>query len=348
MKKRLIAFSMNHHFFDDLKPVFEKKKEGKIAITACLFSTAYNRNKSFFQVSKLMSWGKKLESILHNFNHDLSISGNKYFGNKTKLTKIWTEIVDGELEIWTTLESSDPEFIARKDEITAPSIEIMVDPVDIIINENGEYYIDFDFVGVAWLLGIPAGSGNTRISEIREFSTDLSSEIDFKKQNNAQNMNEEHIHSLLEEQNKTLTENFSVQIEGLKKEFAETIGQSQREEETVHNWKDCDGNEYRMTSVEIYKSITELLSKNKEIDEKSSLGIAMKAKGYSIVKEPTEIEEAEKKFGKAEEMITKMRSFRSEEGQENHNGSANAPADTKDFKSQLNEQIKQNLQNINI
>jgi hypothetical protein len=355
MNKRLISFAFNPHFLEGKKLDFVDKKEGKIEITACIFSTAHNRNKGYFQVSKLLSYSDKLERIMHNFNHDLTLSNGKYFGNKTKMTKMWSEFNNGELEIWAILESSDPDFIARKDEITAPSIELLVSPDELISNENGEYFIDFDFIGVGWLLGIPAGSGDTRITAIREFSHDLVEEKIYNINNN--NMTEEQLQAQLESQKNELTEVFKSEIETIKADFAdnqeaqlkqfnEIVAESASIKDSIYEYTDEKGNQYRCTSQDIYQSITELLNDNKDIDT-STLGLAMKAKGYSITKIDSDIEEVEESAKKAIEIQSRMKSVRTDENLEGR--PAENSADTKvsfkkvSFKENLKNQILKNL-----
>jgi hypothetical protein len=347
-KKRLISFSMNPHFLGDLKLDFDKKTEGIIEITACLFSTAYNRNKGYFQVSKLLAWENKLERIMSNFNHNLELTNGKYFGNKTKFTKMWSVMNDGEFEVWATLESSDPEFIKFKDEITAPSIELSVWPDDIITSDAGEYFIDFDFVGVAWLLGVPAGSGDARITAIREFSHDLKSEKQYNITTN-NNMTDEQLKAHLDEQKTQLTESFKAQIESIKadyaekqeaqiKQFSEIVSQSQSGSDSVHEYTDSEGNKYRCSSKSMYASITELIEKGTDITN-SEVGIMMAKKGYSIAKEPTELDEAEAKLKEAVNFVEKMKANQPDENLAGRNP-AEAPAEAKiNFQEELKKHI---------
>ncbi len=128
-----------------------------------IFSTAFNRNKCYVQVAKFMSYQDKLSKLLSNLSHDLSLTDGKYVAaQQAGYTKIWAVWNNGELEIWGTFRTTDERYIAAKDQINAPSVELMVDERTAVINENGEYYDDFEWFATAQLAGIPAGSGDAR------------------------------------------------------------------------------------------------------------------------------------------------------------------------------------------
>jgi hypothetical protein len=214
--KRLLTFALPQVVFES-KPLEFKEDSGGYEITAMLFSTAYNRNKAYFQVSDLMKWVNKTESILNDLDHDLTITGGKYFGTKdTKLAKIWHQFTDGDLEIWGTLQTKDPLFVANIDKITAPSIELMVNEEDCICNEFGEYYTQIDWVGIGWLRGMVAGSGNARVTEIKEFNH-------LSTFNIQQDMTKEEVQELLNAQAETLTATFEARDEALLKKFQEVV-----------------------------------------------------------------------------------------------------------------------------
>ncbi len=178
MSKKLITFSTPQKNFAKNKPLDFVKVDKGFEVDMMIFSTANNRNKVYFQVSDLLKWQGKEKSLLFNFNHDLSLSEGKYLSNKNEFTKIWSEVNGGEFEIWARFRTTDKEVIAKKDEITQPSIELMVDEETAIISEKGEYYDSVDYQGTALLLGVPAGSGQTRIGETKSF------DLDKEKENN--------------------------------------------------------------------------------------------------------------------------------------------------------------------
>ena len=149
-----------------------KEIEGGVEFDLVFFSTAWNRNKAYFQVSDLLRWSNKPEKLLANFNHNLAESGGKYLGNQTRVVSLAGRYNEGSYEIYGTVRSTDPAVIARKYEITAPSIELEVDSDDVkeFVDGSGAYFTDYEWVGYALLTGIMAGSGDTRVTDIREFS----------------------------------------------------------------------------------------------------------------------------------------------------------------------------------
>lgn len=154
------------------KQTFAKDKGVRMDVV--LFTKAYNRNGKYFEISDLMKWVNKLRAILFNFNHDLSLSGGKYLGNLTFLSKIWAEYTNEGIEVWGTIESTDPEVLAVKNDITGVSIEIDWYKKDVIFGEDGRIFtIEFEWTGVAFLLGVEAGSGGSRIDNITTFAKDI-------------------------------------------------------------------------------------------------------------------------------------------------------------------------------
>lgn len=277
MKKKIIAFSVPCEFAQQVavnNPVREFA-EGDVKgyeVDQVIFSTAFNRNRCYFQVSKLLGYAEKLGKILSNIDHDLSQTGGKYVpANEAGYSKIWSVINNGELEIWGTFRATHPTFVARRNEFSAPSVELMVDDRTAIVNENGEYYEDFEWVATAQLAGILAGSGDARnASDVREFNLDLT------PINNQSIMNEEQVKALLDEQKKE----FDAQLEAVKKEF-KTVAQSGSQSAGVYEYVDENGNKYRTTYEEMYKSVTELLESD-TVNEGNAFITAMKLKGYNI------------------------------------------------------------------
>lgn len=339
--KKIISFSAIQSN-SEVKPIQYKEIPNGVEFDMVIFSTAYNRNKAYFQVSKLLKWQNKLERIMFDFNHDLELTGGKYLGNQSKFTKLWSEFVDGELEIKATFQSTDDLVISKAKEITAPSIELMVDTDNVIFNDLGEYYIDFDWVGCALLLGVPAGSGDARISgEIKEFDLNL-------KPINKQIMQEEQVKELLKAQKVELTKEFSTQLETIKAEFGQIVAQSQSKEESVWEYMDEDGNKYRTTSKEVCNSITELVESGEVNDTLMTL---MKSKGFEIKKfeiendtseedkpdeenknegeetPPEELKTIENSLNQAEELADKMKQFKSEDKVENRDTDVSKSAD---------------------
>jgi len=269
--KRLLHFSLPQAVFAS-QPLQFMEVNGGFEVEMMIFSTAFNRNKAYFQVSDLMKWQNKLDSILFDFNHDLNLSGGKYLGNQNKFTKLRADYSTGELEIFATFKTTDPVVVARKNEITAPSIELMVDEENCICNEFGEYYTSIDWVGCALLLGIVAGSGNARVGEIKEFNH-LSI---FNIQND---MNKEEIQALLDAQKGDLKAEFKAQTEASLKSFGEIVRSGQSATVAEHEYTDDEGNKYKTTEKSMWQSITELVEKGTVSGELLEL---MKAKKLEV------------------------------------------------------------------
>lgn len=225
MSTKIVSFYCKQQTDQQDKTVvkFESVQNG-FEVNMMLFSTAQNRNHSYFQVSDLLKWSNKLESILTNLNHNLSLSGGKYLGNLNRWTKIWGSFNNGDLEIWGTFRTEDPLVISKKDQITAPSIELLVDERDIIKDDKGEYFITFDWVGVALLLGVPAGSGGARLVDIHEY--DLAQFPDLKNRvNHAHKETPTHkeITSLLENQKQQLINYFDTRFLSFQTDLQTTL-----------------------------------------------------------------------------------------------------------------------------
>jgi len=302
----------------------------KIEFEMCVFSTSFNRNKAYFQVSKLLEYRDKLNRILTNINHDLSLSGGKYMGNLTKYSNLQGRFSESNLEIWVKVESKDPLLIQYKDDITAPSIELIVEEKDIISGENGEYFVDFDWVAIAFLVGVPAGNGDARIESIRQFDNNI----------NKKTMTEEQVKQLLEKQAEDLKKEFSQQTEAIKVEFAK-IAEDKQSNKGEYTYVNEKGEVVKTTWESIYNSLTEIVEKE-EVMEDSPLILMMKAKKFKISKEveeepkkeetEEEIKEADEAITKAEAFQAKMQAIRTDEVVENKD---NKPAETKDFNLDL-------------
>jgi hypothetical protein len=223
----------------------EDGKEG-FEIDQCLFTDLLFRNKQYFQATHLLRVKNRLSSIIYNFNHDLSETDDQYLGNKTQLINIWSEYNDGVFEIWGTTRSTDPTVVARKDEITAPSVECAVETDNLIQNELGLYSPEIDFYGIGLLTGVIAGSGGTRNGEIRNFNFNL----------NNINMTEQQLKELLEAQKNAITLDFSQKLDKTVLEFSEKVtNQSQSQTKGVCSWVGSDGKTYTESWESIYKSM---------------------------------------------------------------------------------------------
>lgn len=303
MGKKIISFSVPIDYAKNLavkNPVREFKEDDieGYEIDQVIFSTAFNRNRCYFQVSKLLGYANKLTKLMSNINHDLSNTDDRYIpSSEAGYTKIWEVVNDGELEIWGTFRATSPFFVSRKNEFTAPSVELMVDERTAIINENGEYYEDFEWFATAQLAGIPAGSGDARnASEMREFNLDLTP---YKKDNI---MTEEEVKSLLEEQKKE----FSTQLETIKKEFA-VVSSTKANMNEVYEWVGSDGNTYRSTYEQLISSVTEMLEQGANTPDDNVVIQMMKVGGLQVIQfdeskkgtDSDKIEEAEKQVNNA-------------------------------------------------
>lgn len=233
MKKRICFASVVSS--DKPQTVSYREVEGGVEFDFVFFSTAFNRNRAFFQVVRLLQAQNTLEKILFNFNHDLNESGGKYLGNKTKVTKLWYKIVDGELEIRGTVFSSDSLVVARKDEITGPSIEIQFDMEDLIQGENGFYIINFEWVGCAFLTGVMAGSGNARTLDVREFNQQLSQDM----------TKEQLIEFFKSDEGKT----------ELTAVFNEVVASTRSNSTDVEQWRNSEGELYEAVTKRVWEQV---------------------------------------------------------------------------------------------
>jgi hypothetical protein len=301
-----------------------------IEFSMCVFSTGFNRNHAYFQVSKLLEYREKLSRLLSNINHS-----DKYLKNLTKYSNIRGEFKESNLEIWVDVKSTDPELIKYKDEITAPSIELLVEEKNLISSKNGEYFIDFDWVAISYLTGIPAGCGDARIESIRQYDYNF---------NNKNNMKEEEIKKLLEEQENKLKAEFKAENEKIIIEFNKKIAEENTENKGEYTYINDKGETIKTSWKSIYLSLTEILE-NEEIKEDSPLILMMKAKNFKLVKEEKilpktkeeiEIENANESVIKAEEFAAKMKTVRTDE----ELNKVSKPAETKEnFSTTLKKMI---------
>ena len=337
--KKLIRFSHAPQLTGNSKPVTFKESDGGFEADMVIFSTAYNRNRGFFQVTQLMKWENKLDRIMFNFNHNLNLSGGKYLGNQTKFIKLWFAFTDGEFEVWATMRTTDPQVIAKKDEITAPSIELMVDDHDICRFEDGsgEYYTLVDWVGCAILLGEPQGSGDARVVEIRDFNY---AKI-FNLETQTNNMNEEQIKQFiagaLDEQEKKLKKEFSEKEETMKKEFAaenakiikqfstDIISASKSNDGGEYMYQDEDGNIYKTEWKSVYESICKMVANNSVEETDKPMMFALAKKFAAIFPAQTETQNILNQIDQADKNQAK-KNFKKDELVVDRNDASN-PAD---------------------
>lgn len=230
------------------------KKEGKVVFKdVVFFSTAFNRNNAYFQVSDLMLFANKLKKLLQNFNHDLSLSGNKYLSNKDiEVVGFGHRIVDGDYEIYAEeVSTTDPEVVAYANEITGVSIELEIDEDDIkfFAGGGGAYFKRIDWLGWAWLLGEPAGSGNTRIQDIEIFAQKIKEDI-------TDNMNEKQFTEYLE------TEEGKKNLKTFVEANPEIIGGYKTETNSVDKFKNENGEIIEVTSKSTYEEIAKKIKED--------------------------------------------------------------------------------------
>lgn len=259
---------------------FAQGATGGFEADVVFFTTVNNRNRAFFQVPDLLLSGSKLEKLLWNFNHELELTGGVYLGNQTKIISLNSRIVDGVFEVYGTVRTEDPIVIEKKDKITGVSIELMVDDDDIIRNENGMYFTQFEWVGTAFLLGIMAGSGDSRVTEIRTFSAD-GTLTPIKFNNPTIIMNPEEIKTLLAQERAAIKAEFTTELETQLKTFNQIVDESKGQSNSSYEYTDEDGNKYKVDSKSAWESITSLLSTGVADDQVTQI---FKAKGLEIKK----------------------------------------------------------------
>lgn len=298
-----------------------REVEGGYEVDQVIFSTAYNRNKYFFQVSQLMAYADKLTKLGSNLNHDLRLTNNQYVpAMKAGYTKIWYEWVNGDLEIRGTFRFSDPQFIAVMDQMTGPSIELMVDETHAIINENGEYYPEVEWVGTSQLLGVLAGSGDARnLSEFREFDLNLNPII---------TMTEEQVKQLLDEQAKT----FNAELEAVREELKSF--QTVEPTETVEEAPAVE------TTEEVVETVEETTTEEVKVEEPAQ-------EETPVVDEATEtLKTVENAL--EESIETKSKVFASVQSSESLVDQDDAAGDVKVNSMSIRDQVREKLSHINL
>ena len=308
---------------------------------AVIFSSEFNRNSAYFDIHKLARWAKKLNKVMMNNNHD-----GKYFSAVTdKITSIEvTTDENGITECFAVVESTNKEKRESPEMVTGFSIELMVEAKNVISNENGEYYIDYEWVGMAYLISGLAGSGDTRLLSMKTFN---------QKINN--NMTEGQIKVFLAEQKEELQKEFSDKLEAQAKEFAATqedlIRKNQVDTKGTCSWVGDNGEIYTKSWQDIYTSVLTVLG-NTDGDAESPEVMAFKAKfglpadfSLKLKKfeeeskaeeiEPEEVQEApadedltkiENALNTAESLKKQMSLGNKEEEQVNLNGDVTPPA----------------------
>lgn len=330
---------------------------------AVIYSSEFNRNKYFFDVHKLLRWQNKLEKVLLNNNHE-----GKYFSNNTdKVVSIEVKTDDnGITECFAIVESTNEEKRNNPDLVTGFSIELMVDGKDVIANENGEYYIDYEWIGLAYLTGILAGSGDSRVLSTKTFSQQVNN-----------NMNEQQVKELLAAQKKELQAEFAEQTEKLKKEFAEElVAKFQVKTDGTYTWVSGD-KIYTETWQNISTSVVTALSKD-DAEEPQVMEFLAQKYGYKKftdegegdedvqdqeskpttdpTPDPTpdpesdELKKIENQLNYSQYLQDKMKSFRTKEELADRSQGADEPANAKviDFNQSIEDQVRNNLTHINL
>lgn len=235
--KRIITFALEGNEYVSVKKSNKTSQFNGVELDVVFFTTAFNRNKAYFQVADLLYAKNRPEKLLVNINHDLKITGGKYFGNTTRHTLIDSRVKDGVFEVYGKIVSSDPYIIKNKDDITGVSIEIVYDDKDTIQTKEGIYITDFEWVATAILMGVPAGSGDTRLENIRTFSADGSlTELptnDLKQLK----MNPEELKNILSEVLKVELEQIKTEVVEINKKIVEIQekGEDREEENELKN-----------------------------------------------------------------------------------------------------------------
>jgi DNA-binding transcriptional MerR regulator len=205
-----------------------------------VFSAANNRNKRYFDITWLILADDVATKLIFNLSHD---QAKKLGGIKlNKLFNMRLEKGPNGYEIKADFESTDPALLEVLDQITGVSIEIMVDTSNIRVFEDGsgEFYLEIEFVGMAFLVGEFAGSGDTRIPNMETFST------------NKTRMSKEEIQQLLQE-------TFAANNEKLEAKFSQMVEKLLQKSQTNMNgeisWVGSDGKTYTRKWQDIYTEI---------------------------------------------------------------------------------------------
>lgn len=167
MKRRKFAFAAEPLKKEDGTVCATFAEDGGLILDVVLFSNQRNRNKYFFDITQLLSYKTRLETVLINRNHD-----GKYYGIEgAKFIDIDIRFVDGRTEILGKMEIKAEDLIRDKDLMSGISIELSADYGDVFEFADGQgfYMQNFDFEGCAILFGVLAGNGDSRIENIATF-----------------------------------------------------------------------------------------------------------------------------------------------------------------------------------
>lgn len=262
------------------------KTENGVQWDAVIFSSEFNRNKAFFDIYKLARWKDKLEKILMRDDH-----AGKYFAySQDGIQDFNIKTNDkGETEVYSVVRSTNPDKIRNPNQVTAFSIELAVDPKNIIYNENGEYYIDYEWIGLSYLRGDPAGSGDSRILSVKTFNLTNQAETQ-----NKSFMTNDEIKELIVYNNDKLNQTIA-KFQQSMEIFAEKM--------VVFN-KEIDPNPNQVLLANLETMFTET-TPNQDLIK------FFEAKGFEL-KTKDEIQELNEKVIKAFDMVDKMKKQTSE------------------------------------
>jgi len=168
---KLINFNLNGVIVQTRSGVeYAETSDGGVELDVVFFSDERNRNRFFFQLTQLLKWKNKLETLLGNRSHD----GNYYGINQLYIKKGSLKLVyeDGVSKIRATLVAKAEDLIEDKDKMTGVSIELSADANDVFefADGNGFYAVNIEWRGYAILFGQMAGNGDTGITDMREFT----------------------------------------------------------------------------------------------------------------------------------------------------------------------------------
>lgn len=188
-----------------------------------IFSKANNRNKAYFDITNLLYTDETCKKLIFNFNHDK----NDVLGGPlvNQLSNVRLEQGQNSAEIKATFNSTDTKFLERLESITGVSIEIMVEPEYIFSFEGGEFYSEIEWSGMAFLTGVMAGSGNSRVNEISTYS------LENNLENNNNNIN---INYMSDQQAQAIIDALNMQNQTLNLILQEIIKDNETETEEIN------------------------------------------------------------------------------------------------------------------
>lgn len=126
----------------------------RIEIDLVITSTAQNYNGVYYELDVFCN--SDITKLEFNFNHEKPVLSN------TKLVKIWTKMVHGELELHGTVISTNREVISKRQGIISCSTETRSQV------ENQGIIRNFTWTGLALLIHYSPGNSRSRILDIRE------------------------------------------------------------------------------------------------------------------------------------------------------------------------------------